>query len=409
MCCGHLTRTTSIHRTTLNKEFLVRIQTTLTRLAHDGHLVRIDSVDDARGNVNSSAALEQVITADLTDMNGDHNNNRANLRGAVSPAHASYDARSPSDLTTHDSASVVAFPERTLPTPWPAPPATRPSHHRDQGEPEDTPGTPGSRTTHYTTWEETFTCGRAHATCVYHVNTRLEDGRVDLLIDPGSVGNLCGDKWARELATLSAKYGQDPKFRRREKPLQVSGVGVGSQQCVNDYILLVALQANNMKPSVGSVYRSPAVQNSELPGLLGLSSLRDLRVVLDLNKLTLHFCGPGYYDLSKQLPPGTDSYPLEIAPSGHLLLPCSNFEQLPPNSAPAMTLLATSGTTATTSSNNVKEDTTGTCGMDPPAGSADASGQKPPAPAPTAPPPEKPPVVPIMLNNAIPEVPKGTP
>jgi hypothetical protein len=31
----------------------------------------------------------------------------------------------------------------------------------------------------------------------FHIQTQLPDGRKSLLIDPGSVGNLCGDKWAK--------------------------------------------------------------------------------------------------------------------------------------------------------------------------------------------------------------------
>ena len=166
-----------------------------------------------------------------------------------------------------------------------------------------------------------------------------------------------------------------------------------------------------MRPSVGSVYRAPAVQNSDLPGLLGLASLRDLRVILDLNKLTLHFCGPGDYDLEKSLPPGTDSYPLELAPSGHLLLPCSNFEQLPPLSAPIMTLLSTIGVSTTTASpaqNDSNANTT--TGITPQSAErADLSGGMPLVLTPATPPPSMPPTVQVLHSNTTPEVPKSTP
>ena len=56
--------------------------------------------------------------------------------------------------------------------------------------------------------------------------------------------------------------------------------------------------------------------------------MRDHRVILDLQKLKLYFVGPGDYDLDKALSPGTVSFGLEVAPSGHLLLPCSNFDNL---------------------------------------------------------------------------------
>ena len=110
--------------------------------------------------------------------------------------------------------------------------------------------------------------------------------------------------------------------------MKVSGVGAGSQRCLNNYILPIALQSENYGPSIGTVYRTPAVENSDLPGLLGLQSMRDHRVILDLQKLKMYFVGPGDYDLDKSLSPGTVSFELEVAPSGHRLLPCSNFGNL---------------------------------------------------------------------------------
>ena len=384
---------------------------TLNRLVEEGKLVVIRTGDDARGNVSSTAALDQAVTADLSEAAAadGRQHNGSNGSRAASSAPTSRDARSPSELTTHDSASVVNFQPNGRPPSWPTPPASRRPLDHSNGSIIDTAS---SRTTHYTAWEHTFTCGRAHAQCTYHVNTRPEDGKIALLIDPGSVGNLCGDKWARELAALSAKHGQDPQFRRRKQPLQVAGVGAGSQKCINDYILPVALQSDNMKPSVGSVYRAPAVQNSDLPGLLGLASMRDLRVVLDLNTLTMHFCGPGDYDLSKHLPPGTDSYPLEVAPSGHLLLPCSNFEHLPPNSAPVLTLLSTDKADApevgAKTDKDEPEANRNVAAKTVSAGCADSGGMKPPVPTPGTPPPKDPPTA-SVLHNTIPEVPKGTP
>jgi hypothetical protein len=44
------------------------------------------------------------------------------------------------------------------------------------------------------------------APSLFHIQTRLADGRPSIIIDPGSVGNLCGDKWAREVAKTA---GQD--------------------------------------------------------------------------------------------------------------------------------------------------------------------------------------------------------
>ena len=161
---------------------------------------------------------------------------------------------------------------------------------------------------------------------VYHMNTRPANGSVALLLDPGSVGNLCGDKWAYELGKLANQHGLDLQVKRRDKPLQVSGVGSGTQQCNNDYRLPVALHNKNTGKADAGFFETPAVENSELPGLLGLNSLRKLKVILDLGNLRMHIVGPGDFTVESALPPGTDTYDLEIASSGHLLLPCSQFQ-----------------------------------------------------------------------------------
>ena len=65
--------------------------------------------------------------------------------------------------------------------------------------------------------------------------------------------------------------------------------------------------------------------NAHLPGLLGLQSMRDQNAILDTQTLRLYFCGPGKYDLNAVLPPGTESFQCELAPSGHIVLPCGEY------------------------------------------------------------------------------------
>ena len=84
----------------------------------------------------------------------------------------------------------------------------------------------------------------------------------------------------------------------------------------------------------------PTVNNSELPGLLGLTALRKNRAVLDLNTLQVHFLGPGDYDLLSALPPGTDTFQGEIAPSGHLVVPCCEFGPKEPSEDNTLTLIS---------------------------------------------------------------------
>ena len=160
----------------------------------------------------------------------------------------------------------------------------------------------------------------------YPSQTRLEYGRPSIIIDPGSVGNLCGDKWAKEVAHMAKANGRKPAHRLRERALQVSGVGNGSQQCHYDCALPVAIRPVGGQKLQDAVLNIPAVQDSDLPGLMGLTALKNKRAILDSNTLTLYFCGSLNYDLDKSLPSDTDRYKLETALAGHLVLPCCEYK-----------------------------------------------------------------------------------
>ena len=155
-----------------------------------------------------------------------------------------------------------------------------------------------------------------------HTNTKLADGRPSILIDPGSVGNLAGVKWAREVAKAAAENGQKPHFERRPRPLRVSGVGNGAQECHHNCHLPIAFKPIGDGPSAMGNLTVPTVPESDLPGLLGLTALRDNRVMVDSGKLLMYFPGPDEPKIESHMPPGTDVYQCELAPSGHMVLPC---------------------------------------------------------------------------------------
>ena len=73
--------------------------------------------------------------------------------------------------------------------------------------------------------------GPSYPSFIAHAQTRLADGRHSVIVDPGSVGNLCGDKWAKDIATAAVRAGEKPEHKKRARPLDVSGVGNGSQAC----------------------------------------------------------------------------------------------------------------------------------------------------------------------------------
>ena len=139
---------------------------------------------------------------------------------------------------------------------------------------------------------------------------------------------------------MAKANGHKPTHKFRDRALQVSGVGNGSQQCHYDCDLPVALRPVGQGKLQHGVLQVPAVQDSDLPGLMGLTALKSNNAILDFNTLTLYFCNSSSYDLSKALPKGTDRYQLETAPSGHLVLPCCEYRAGSSNQDYSLTLMA---------------------------------------------------------------------
>ena len=147
---------------------------------------------------------------------------------------------------------------------------------------------------------------------------------------------------------MAKANGRRPAHQRRDRALQVSGVGNGSQQCHYDCKLPVAIRPMGGSVLQHAVLEVPAVENSDLPGLMGLSALKKNRAVLDFNSLTLYFCGKDNYDLGAALPANTDKYQLETAPSGHLVLPCCEYKAGNTSRDYSLTLMAKSALPSST-------------------------------------------------------------
>jgi len=108
----------------------------------------------------------------------------------------------------------------------------------------------------------------------------------------------------------------------------VSGVGKGSQAATYNVRMPYACKTiggGKGKAFVEGMYDAPCVADSALPALLGLSTMKKRRTILDLVTNQMHFCGPG--DIKLNLPEGTESFQLEEAPSGHLVLPINYYKE----------------------------------------------------------------------------------
>ena len=111
---------------------------------------------------------------------------------------------------------------------------------------------------------------------------------------------------------------------RRDRPLNVSGVGPRSVRCDYDCRLPIAL--NQVDPgSVPANFHAPIIPNSPLPPLLGIDTLRDYRSIIDTNSHRIYLLGNGPYNIEGCLPRGTVFLQGEVVPSGHLVIPSDGY------------------------------------------------------------------------------------
>ena len=71
------------------------------------------------------------------------------------------------------------------------------------------------------------------------------------------------------------------------------------------------------------IYTAPVIPNSDLPPLLGMKTLEKQQAIMDCGNRKLIFPGPG--GVHMHLSPGSIVFDLEKSPSGHLILPTTNF------------------------------------------------------------------------------------
>ena len=117
-------------------------------------------------------------------------------------------------------------------------------------------------------------------------------------------------------------YKEKAKQTRRESPLKVSGVGKEAQVCTHDCELPIALRTKDGRTVTGK-YTAPTINDHALPALLGLKTLVERRAIMDFTTMQLTFTGPGESRID--FSPGSDTFQMHQAPSGHLMLPCCEY------------------------------------------------------------------------------------
>ena len=160
---------------------------------------------------------------------------------------------------------------------------------------------------------------------VFHASThRTLSGQLGLLVDPGSFGNLVGDAWAQAARAEMNRSGFQASQKTRSSPLEVGGVGSGTQTCHNEITMQTAVRAADGAMASGT-YTAPVIPNSQCPALLGLRSLASNNAVLDMvdNRLILLPTGA-----QLEVPTGAEIFNLERSQTGHLLLPVTEYDRL---------------------------------------------------------------------------------
>ncbi|CAJ1416652.1 unnamed protein product [Effrenium voratum] len=162
-------------------------------------------------------------------------------------------------------------------------------------------------------WESGQSKQATHQT--YHLRTRIRNGEVGLLIDPGAHDNLVGEGTMLQMASQVNSQIHNQKLNRA---LDVEGVGQNSQRSVMSAKIEMALEATS-GGLMGSSYTAPVIGGSNLPPLLGNKALRKHRAILDCASGTLILPGEGGVQMEGS--PGTKVFALELADSGHFILP----------------------------------------------------------------------------------------
>ena len=147
-------------------------------------------------------------------------------------------------------------------------------------------------------------------------------------MDTGAYDNLAGLDWCLRVAAHAASAGHGCEWQAI-KPLSIDGVGKDANACTRKLKVPIALTADN-NDFLMSTFEAPVVEETkgrQLPALLGIRSMKQQRVLLDTIHNKYIIVGPGGFQL--QLSPGSRILTMRETRSGHLLLPCTNWNASP--------------------------------------------------------------------------------
>lgn len=177
---------------------------------------------------------------------------------------------------------------------------------------------------------ESLNSSDAQVAC-YHSSVRLNRGREGLVIDTGAVKSLSGDAWVQRTKAIGELHGHGTNIVALERPFGIEGVGNGSNQVTQQAVVPIAL-SNGF---VGT-FKTSMVSTSEIPALYGLEPMIEQKTILDLHNGKMILLGEGGYEL--KLSPGSVVLDLERAPTGHIMLPITEWPEYEKRTKPGPTV-----------------------------------------------------------------------
>ena len=161
---------------------------------------------------------------------------------------------------------------------------------------------------------------------IYHSNARSA-GEEGLLVDTGAVLNLTGDSWTNRMEQRLPD-GKLPTYDDLEIPQNVMGVGKEPDVATKSISMPIGLTTAD--GGVHANYKATVLPNSDVPALLGLNCMQQSKAILDLRQDKLHmWIANNLDDLEIRIKPGREmnvtKMPMVKAPSGHLILKCTDF------------------------------------------------------------------------------------
>ena len=160
-------------------------------------------------------------------------------------------------------------------------------------------------------------------TSVYHSTVRLPNGKEGLLIDCGAIDHMAGSNTVKRMAKAASAAGQGTAYSDIN-PISVEGVGEGASSASVQVSVPLCL-ADGQQGEYKAIVVGTAAKESDLPALYGMVGLRKQAAVIDCGNNRMFFPGPG--GIKYVLSPGTKVHKLEVAASGHLMLPCCEWQQ----------------------------------------------------------------------------------